>query len=461
MGYLKETGQLTPEIRTRLEEAIGLGYQKILTFQRPAGGFDWWGSGEPLVWLTAYGIQQLADMSKVHDVDPEVLARARRWLVSMQQADGSWTVVGGTHGETIASLPNPAVPLTSYVVWSLASSGPREPAVVKGLEFLRQHAGEAKDAYSLALLVNALAACDPAGPVTATQAARLAEMATTTDGLPSWSTAQTLAYSTGSTASIETTALAALALGKFPAYGALANDALATVTKGKDGYGGWHSTQATILAIKALIETRRPAPGEGPIVIVARVNGVEARRLSIPESDRDLMQVLPLRDFARDGRNEVELTVEGEGSLSYEVVARHYMPWRDASEGAPPLTAEVRYDRTNVRVTECVSATAIVSYRDPRPSYMGIVELGIPPGFSPMREDFERLMQSGKINRYTLTGRQATLYLGDLRQGVDLTLPYRLLATSPVRAKAPEGRVYEYYSPDRGQVIPPVGFVAQ
>ena len=40
--------------------------------------------------LTAYGLQEFGDMSRVHDVDPALIKRTAEWLLSQQQADGSW-----------------------------------------------------------------------------------------------------------------------------------------------------------------------------------------------------------------------------------------------------------------------------------------------------------------------------------------------------------------------------------
>ena len=69
------------------------------------GGFDWWGqeSNEPLIWVSAYGLQEFNDMSKVYPVDRGVIDRTQAWLLKQQAADGTWEKIGMTHSETIAS----------------------------------------------------------------------------------------------------------------------------------------------------------------------------------------------------------------------------------------------------------------------------------------------------------------------------------------------------------------------
>jgi len=40
--------------------------------------------------VTAFGLMEFADMSKVQTVDEAMIARTRDWLLRQQQADGSW-----------------------------------------------------------------------------------------------------------------------------------------------------------------------------------------------------------------------------------------------------------------------------------------------------------------------------------------------------------------------------------
>src|SRR5437660_12042549 len=105
------------ETLMKAEQFLNVGYQKLLTFERPGGGFDWWGNGEPLVWLSAYGVQEFSDMAKVYPIDKGVIDRTQAFLMKKMDADGTWSNIGATHGERIASLVTPKLLLTSSVVW--------------------------------------------------------------------------------------------------------------------------------------------------------------------------------------------------------------------------------------------------------------------------------------------------------------------------------------------------------
>src|SRR2546429_1306134 len=143
------------------EQYLNVGYQKLLTFERPGGGFDWWGNGEPLVWLSAYGLQEFNDMAKVYPIDRGVIERTQRWLMKQMAADGTWSKIGMTHGESIERMGDPKLLLTSYVVWSLLDSGTPKDQLKKSVAFIRDNVKKADNAYILALSANALAAYDP------------------------------------------------------------------------------------------------------------------------------------------------------------------------------------------------------------------------------------------------------------------------------------------------------------
>ena len=71
LDYMKRTKKLTPEVHAKAEGYIANGYQRLLTFEVPGGGFSWFGQAPANKILTAYGLMEFSDMSKVYDVDPQ------------------------------------------------------------------------------------------------------------------------------------------------------------------------------------------------------------------------------------------------------------------------------------------------------------------------------------------------------------------------------------------------------
>src|SRR4051812_4700306 len=219
VDYVKKARVASPALLAKAEQFLSVGYQKLLTFERPGGGFDWWGSGEPLVWLSAYGLQEFNDMAKVYPIDRGVIDRTQRWLLKQQEPDGAWSKVGMTHGIAMEQMGDPKLLLTSYVTWSLLDSGLRAPELAKAVAYIRDHARDADNPYVLALAANALAAWDAKDDSTHEVLTKvLKKLEQRKQEKPEWKAAcfpapgQSLAYARGDSLTVETTALAVLAM---------------------------------------------------------------------------------------------------------------------------------------------------------------------------------------------------------------------------------------------------------
>lgn len=467
VDYLRSSRRDDPQVMLQAESYLNVGYQKILTFQNRAnGGFGWWGGGEnPVVWVTAYGVLELNDMSKVMEVDRAAIERAQAWLIAQQGADGTWRNTGGTHGVRIDNMPNQELGLTGYVAWSLAESGYQGAALERALGYLEQHVDEAaQNPYALALIANALVAAKPKASETRRVLGLLDELKQTEGERVFWSAGedqQTLSYARGDSAAVELTALVAYAMLRSGGYASTVNGALAHLVATRDPAGAWGSTQATILALKALVGGAGGTPQTGTLEVTVRVNGDE-RVLEITPDQADVLQLLDFGPATQEGANQISLEVEGESSLGYQVISRHYLPW--SARPAPPrktLDLTVDYDRTRLATDDTVRATARLRYTGAVSTYMVVLDLGIPPGFDVAREDLEALVAAGRIETFTLTARQITVYLGGVEPHRPIELGYSLRAKYPVKVKTPTSTAYEYYTPENRDEAEPVALTVE
>jgi hypothetical protein len=94
-----------------------------------------------------------------------------------------------------------------------------------------------------------------------------------------------------------------------------------------------------------------------------------------------------------------------------------------------------------------VKATATLSYGGPG-TFMVIADLGIPPGFTPDAAAFDALQKKGTIDKYSITGRQITLYFGRMEKGRRHEIEYTLTPRFPIRARTPGSGAYEYCTPE-------------
>jgi uncharacterized protein YfaS (alpha-2-macroglobulin family) len=119
------------------------------------------------------------------------------------------------------------------------------------------------------------------------------------------------------------------------------------------------------------------------------------------------------------------------------------------------MSIELTYDRTQIEVNDIIEAKVEVQYRGDKPTDMVIVDLGIPPGFIVITAGLESLKKQGTIEKFTMTGRQITLYIQSLEPGQKLLFTYQLKAKFPVKAKTPKSRVYRYYNPEVASEVTP------
>ncbi|HEY7314220.1 MAG TPA: alpha-2-macroglobulin family protein, partial [Gemmataceae bacterium] len=94
LDYLRRHNLSAPKVEAKARQYIHLGYQRLVGFEVSGGGFDWFGHPPANRTLTAYGLMEFEDMARVHEVDPQLIARTRRWLLDQRKSDGSWAPEG-------------------------------------------------------------------------------------------------------------------------------------------------------------------------------------------------------------------------------------------------------------------------------------------------------------------------------------------------------------------------------
>jgi uncharacterized protein YfaS (alpha-2-macroglobulin family) len=304
---------------------------------------------------------------------------------------------------------------------------------------------------------------------------RLAEMAVQKGNGVVWpSGVATFMGSEGETGSIETTALAALAFLRADRYPELANGALTALVQQKDSFGTWHSTQATVLALKALIQSVRAGAENVDATVTVTLNGGQTRTAQVTKENFDVVQLLSFDDVTPGAHASrvVEITVEGQGNLMYQTITTYYLPWDKLAlypekvESKELVTIDVMYDRTQLSVDDVVNVNVTVNLNEAGGrAEWALVDLGLPPGFAVQTEDLDALVARYKdvpedyalptVERYELTGRQILVYLGNLSHGNPLTFSYRLRAKFPLVAQTPASAAYDYYNPQvSGEAAP-------
>ncbi len=463
LEYLRDNDLTNSSVELKARLNIALGYQRMLTFQHPdSGGFSWYGGDPEHLLVTAYGLMELSDMSQVAEVDQSILRNAAGFLAMLQETDGHWEPPQDRPFATGGTISTDTFQATTFVAWAIQTSGQRPDVVQKAVNYLMIHRDDAQTTFAKALLAVFLSEYPGADQSVLSSLRDDLEAAAQVqpDGTLAWPTeGGGSLYDYGDSATLETSALAVLALEHDPAYTQTTTKGLAYLVSQKDALGNFRSTQATVFTFKALLASEPPSV-DGTVTVM--VEGNQVAQLTITPETTDVFRVVDLKNILAADDNQVELLFAGQGQPSFQVVGLWYVPWSEVPEPQPgPLDLQVDYDQTELQVGDTI--TVHVTVRNTTDAFlpMVMIDLGTPPGFDPIREDLDALVEQDTIANYEITDRQVIIYTNGLQGQTVLDFSYRIQATMAFSGDGPGNKAYLYYTPAIQAVRIPISVTVQ
>jgi anti-sigma factor RsiW len=470
LDYLKETDQAKPEVQQRALAMLDRGYRMLAGFECPytgAGrhGYEWFGAPNAAhEALTAYGLLEFRDMSRVYKVDPDMLERTRQFLMAQRDGQGGFKrnpSAVDTFGRAPQDITN------AYIIWALTESG-KEDDVTRELNALAEQAKTSKDPYFLALVGNSLLNRD--------RSAEGVEVLKSVAGLQKdaghLDAARTsITGSGGRDLQIETTALAVLGWLKANRPAEFTNPlqkAVRWIGQQRGGYGGFGSTQSTILALKALIAfakaNKKTAEG-GELRLFVNDEAVE--HLSFAAGVQDAL-TLALREpekRLRPGKNTVRVEITGDKNVFPCTVAVSYRTLMPPSADNAAVRLSTALDRQTAGEGDTVHLTVTVENARAEGQGMAVAIVGLPAGLTlpedlKQLKDYARLRNNGTerglISHFETRGRELVLYWRDLAPKQKIEVPLDLIARVPGEYRGPASRSYLYYNADTKYWVEPL-----
>lgn len=458
--YLRRPGRggaQAEALRKRADALVLDGTQRILRYQRPDGGFNWWGDDAPTnTILTALGLVQLAHARHVIELDERPLAAARARLQRAQKPDGSWEAEQHLHSWN-ASLGRDALVSTAFVTASLLEAGEQGPVVERGLDWLVAALPRAsEDAYTLGLVADALARGRPRDEATQRALAEVSRRAEAHAKLPGrWlpSTGSSATGSGGESAGVEATALSISAIVAADGGAQLRGELVRHVVARRDGVGAFGSTQATALALRALLAVD-DAKDAGSATLELRVDGALRETITLSPAEADLVRRVELGRFLGPGRHRVELRATGRTSAVGQLAARWALP-----EGAAPavrpskeLALEVAFQTTTAKLGAKLPVRASLQWRGKGSAFQLTATLPVPPGSELDPDGLDRAVREGTIAAWRLHEGRIAVYSGVVPEGGRVELTYAVVPRTEGHVAAPGGALWAYYTPEERAV---------
>jgi len=455
LAYMRANGLDNPEAAAKATRYIQMGYQRLLSFEVKGGGFDWFGRGPANVVLTAYGLMEFADMAKVHNVDPDLLARTAGWLAD-QQSTGGWRFRGGCFHEPFTGDDTGHLAITAYVTWAIATHRPDHQAAKRGAGYITSYLDTISSDYTLALCANALrAARSPSADKVVAQLAGKARRVGKDQAY--WQVG-------AGRHDVKATSLAILAMRGEARYDGLVNDALRWLSSRRDPSGTWGATQSTIMALKALTQGASKAGGKRDADVALAIRTVGAKtppvEMNVPAAASDAVHTAVIEPPAAGNSMRLDVDAKGADGLPYQVVI-HYYTQAPTPAAQAPVQIKVDYDRSRLEVGQSVTVKATITNTSDATANMLLADVGTPPGFSVDTTGLEKLRAAARIERYTVTSHGVIFYISKLNARTSITLEYRMTAKIPLKAQAAPTTVYPYYEPQQLSAAAATTFTVQ
>ncbi|KAM6320650.1 alpha-2-macroglobulin-like protein 1 [Aegotheles albertisi] len=460
--YLEETGQLTPEIRQKAIGYLESGYQRQLLYKHTDGSYSAFGEGsEPgNTWLTALVLKTFSQAQDFIHIDEQNIKDAASALIKSQTPSGCFKTVGKLFNNGLMGAVEEGLGLSSAIITALLHSGmPRsDPVVLKALNCIKDLVNADTDSsnlYSLALAANAFAI---AGDKALRQKIlrRLDKAAIISDDQIFWSQQSkqeedSLYWYRAPSVDVELTSSILMAhLSKSSLSSdeiRKASQIVSWLTKQQNPYGGFASTQDTVVALEALaLYATKTFSKDGPDLQVSLSSEGFNQNIQIDTTNRLLLQTVELPAIPQD----YTVHVQGHGCLFLQATLRFHVPLQRSDI---TFAVSVQTECTSPNATQ-FPVTIHARYTGNRVSTnMVLIQVELLSGYSPVAGSLEELKKMPLVKKVESEADRVIIYLEELtRQPHTYTL--LMQQDMQVKGRKPANiKVHDYYMPEETTVM--------
>ncbi len=428
LKYLKETGKVNKVIEKKALDYIEKGYKRLIGFETSQDGFEWFGKTPPHEALTAYGLLEFTDMQDYIKVDQKMLVRTKKFLLSKRDGKGNFNIVSGGY-DRFASVPNKIANL--YIVYALTQAGIGNEIKLE-YETAVKKAMETKDGYQLAMM--ALAAHNMKNENDFKLLLKELHIAYTKNNLAAETS---VVNSRDASLRVEALSLYAMALCREnnPNLGMIA-DIISKILKEKSYYG-YGSTQATVLALNAVVSYSKLA---GKISKASKMEFVlNNKKINEGNFEND--------DFT-EGKNNFKVQYQDSSQTvpySLEVAYNTFTP-PNSEKAALQISTTVNNNAP--KIGETVRMQIAVQNKEAVLQPMAIAKVGIPAGLTLQPWQLKEIMEKNQVAYYEMFDNYLVFYWMGFAPGETKTILLDLKADIQGTYKAKASNIYLYYTPE-------------
>jgi TonB family protein len=441
LQYIQESRTSNPEIEAKANAMIKRGYDKLVAFETTDKGYEWYGSTPPHESLTAYGLMEFTDMSEIYaSVDNKMVARTKNWILSRRDGNGGFKHAKGKYS---FSRPKSEV-RNAYVVYALSETGYND----LNLEIKNVHAEAmaSNDAYRMACLANTYFNIKDYKKGNLVLNKLKAQIKS--KGIDGLTSDHSITYSGGKSLKVETIALITLAMihSNEQDISAIRKN-INYLAKARGNYGGFGSTQATILSLKALTEfakIARKTKSGGTIEI--NLNGKKIGSKRYRKNTMGDITIKKLGKHFTEGKNSIDVKLSGTTDPLPHSIDVSWSIYTPRSDEECKVDIETSIPQKKIKVGETVRMNISLTNKTAEGLPSTMAKVGIPSGLSLQPWQLKELQEKEVFDFYEIRKNYIYFYYRGMLPSEAKTIHLDLKAEIPGEYEAPANCSYLYYT---------------
>ncbi|MBX9724029.1 MAG: hypothetical protein K2X81_21665, partial [Candidatus Obscuribacterales bacterium] len=444
--YFLSHTNVNPKLVETSRQKLDAGYKKLVGFWCPDKGYEWFGENPGHEALTAFGLLHFSDMSKVREVDQNMITSTRAWLLKQKDGQGGFS----RKRRSLHTWIEDKDCSNAYIVWALLETGQPAADLKPELASLKTAADASKNNYVVALAANAFyLAGDKAEAIKLMDKLAAKQNA---DGSIKEVTSS-IVGSGGEALEVEGSSLATLAWLREPSYAGNVEKSIKYLADSCKA-GRYGSTQSTVLALRAIVNydklrARPKAAGKVRVFVDGQAVG---NWIAFNPSTQGAIKMPDLSELLPTGQHKIELRMDAGSPMPYSVAVK-YNAFTPASSQECKLDLKVKMAQEEVKEGSATEAnvTVINKTKDVLPTPIAII--GLPGGLEPRHDQLKELVKKGTIDAYEVLGREVVFYWRTLAAEAKVEIPLSLIAAIPGTYTGPASRTYLYYTDEHKQWV--------
>jgi TonB-dependent SusC/RagA subfamily outer membrane receptor len=441
LSYLKASGASNHAVSEKALGLIKTGYNRLVGFETSEKGYEWFGKAPAHDGLTAYGLMEFTDMQKVYNgVDKQMVERTMKWILAQRDGKGGFK----RNSRALDGFGRASDEVTAaYIVYALSEAGVGQ--VDNEYKIALNEARLSKDPYRLALMANA--AFNFGKSNDGIQLLDIFHSKLQKKGWGEINIEHSITKSYGKSLQVETAALYTLALLKSEKSDWTALEQAVRFMLASRSYGGFGSTQGTILALKALTAYAQIASTTGSDgVIEIIINGNKASTHQYEKGDKGKIMLRGLEKYLKEGENEITVRFTSAGDAFPYTFDASWNATTPASDKNCSVRLKTSLNTSSTRIGETVRLNIKLQNITEQGLPMTMAVVGIPSGLSLQPWQLKEIQEKEKVDFYELSKNYLVLYYRQMAPGEARELNLDLRAEIAGVYRAPASSAYLYYT---------------